>query len=553
MRILLIEADDATARVLIAALAHQNYVIELVKTPEESWLLLDVFLFDLIVLDRGLAEWSEPKFCQRVRSRGHQMPILVLTSDRNGHEMALGLDAGADDYMVKPFDPEELEARIRALLRRGNLNANPILTYAGLSLDPSTHTVQFESKPLTLTPKEYALIELLLRNQNRVFSCALILEQVWAYDEIPGEDAVRTHIKGVRHKLKNVGAPSDLIETVYGIGYRLNPQLLQRDRPSAAVVSAPQPHCATSTPASHALQTETLSAIANVLDRFKRDRPSLQSVPVVSGALPVSPALPLPDPDQPTAKLWLVGSEQTTLQALQTLLMPWGLAIACLPNPSQVWLALPQNPPDLLVLDAARAPTEALDLCQAIRNDDRWSYLPIVILTADTSAATVNQLFAVGADDFVSQPIVGPELITRIVNRLERAKLFKRLSDRCPVAQIDPKMVCPYQPDRFFNLSQDLLCTVKLDGTFYRLNPAFEQTLGYRASDLRQQSFLTFVHPDDYQQTAMVFNQALLGMPMTHLENRYRCKDGAYKRLAWHSVPGIEDEIIYAIAHVVDS
>ena len=510
MRILVIEADAITAQALVTALAHEKYVIELIATPTESWPLLEVFSFDLIVLDNGNLAWNELEFCHQLRSQAYQMPVLILTSNSDSHAMACGLDAGADDYLIKPFNPEELEARIRALLRRGNLNASPILCYAGLSLNPSTHIVQYESELLSLTPKEYALLELLLRNPQRVFSCALILEQVWAYDEIPGEDAVRTHIKGLRHKLKQASAPTDLIETVYGIGYRLNPKRLQaspvRGR-SLAIAAPPIP--------------------------------------------PLPLALKPPNADPTPSQLWLIGSCSTTLQALQTLLNPWGLAIIALPDVAQVWPALAQAAPDLLILDAASQLTTAIDLCQNIREADRWSYLPIVVLTADTSPVTVNQLFAVGADDFVSQPIVGPELITRIVNRLERAKLFKRLSDRCPIAQIDPKMVCPYQPDRFFNLSQDLLCTIKLDGTFLRLNPTFEQTLGYYSGDLYRQSFLTFVHPDDYHQTVTVFNQALLGIPITHLENRYRCQDGSYKRLAWHSVPGIEDEIIYAIAQVL--
>jgi DNA-binding response OmpR family regulator len=161
--------------------------------------------------------------CQHIRSHGYTMPILLLTSRDSNHDRAVGLDAGADDYVVKPFDPEELSARIRALLRRGNDSNLPILTWEHLTLDPRNCEVKYDRQILTLTPKEYALLELFLRHNRRVFSCGSILEHLWTYEDTPSEEAVRTHIKGLRQKLKAVGAPPNLIETVYGIGYRLKP------------------------------------------------------------------------------------------------------------------------------------------------------------------------------------------------------------------------------------------------------------------------------------------------------------------------------------------
>ena len=115
-------------------------------------------------------------------------------------------------------------ARVRALLRRGGVNSQPVLEWRGLRLDPSSCEVTYQQDQLSLTPKEYALLELLMRNNRRVFSCGMILDHLWSYEDTPGEDAVRTHIKGLRMKLKAAGAPHDLVETVYGIGYRLKPQ-----------------------------------------------------------------------------------------------------------------------------------------------------------------------------------------------------------------------------------------------------------------------------------------------------------------------------------------
>src|SRR5207237_4153528 len=132
---------------------------------------------------------------------GRQVPILLLTGCDSSHEKAIGLDAGADDYVVKPFDQEELVARVRALLRRGGATSQPVLECGNLRLDPSSCEVTYGQDLLSLTPKEYALLELFLRNSRRVFSCGMILEHLWSYADTPGEDAVRTQIKGSRLKL----------------------------------------------------------------------------------------------------------------------------------------------------------------------------------------------------------------------------------------------------------------------------------------------------------------------------------------------------------------
>ncbi|NJK40522.1 MAG: response regulator [Acaryochloridaceae cyanobacterium SU_2_1] len=221
MKILIVEDNQATAETLAALLTQRNYAVDRAPDGEAAAEMVAAFAYDLLLLDVMLPQLDGITLCRRLRQQGYKMPILLLTGKDSGHDKALGLDAGADDYVVKPFDIEELEARIRALLRRGQFDREPILTWGGVSLDPGTTQTFHHQQEIFLTPKEYALLELFMRNPRHVYSCAMLLEHLWAYAEMPGEEAVRTHIKGLRHKLKAAGVASNFIETVYGIGYRL--------------------------------------------------------------------------------------------------------------------------------------------------------------------------------------------------------------------------------------------------------------------------------------------------------------------------------------------
>jgi DNA-binding response OmpR family regulator/HPt (histidine-containing phosphotransfer) domain-containing protein len=223
MKILVVEDDEFTAGALTSVLDKHRYTIEVASDGQAAWELVQAFGYDLILLDVMLPKLDGISLCQKMRTEGYRMPILLLTGRDSSHDKAIGLDAGADDYVVKPFSEEELMARIRALLRRGGAIAQPILEWGGLHLDPSACEVSYETQLLSLTPKEYGILELFLRNPHRVFNCGMIIEHLWPYEEAPGEEAVRTHIKGLRHKLKKAGVSIDPIETVYGIGYRLKP------------------------------------------------------------------------------------------------------------------------------------------------------------------------------------------------------------------------------------------------------------------------------------------------------------------------------------------
>ena len=145
----------------------------------------------------------------------------MITARDTVNDKIKGLDVGADDYVVKPVDLGELFARIRALLRRGSISLAPILTWNELELDPSTYEVSYAGKPIQLTPKEYCILELLLRNGRRVLSRHVILDHVWSMEDPPEENTVKVHIRSLRQKLRASGAPNNLIETVHGIGYRL--------------------------------------------------------------------------------------------------------------------------------------------------------------------------------------------------------------------------------------------------------------------------------------------------------------------------------------------
>jgi DNA-binding response OmpR family regulator len=221
MRILLVEDDRRIAIALAETLGDRQYQVDLAEDGEMGWSLLQAFEYDLILLDVMLPKLNGIQLCQKLRKAGMQTPILMLTAKDSSNDKVLGLDAGADDYVIKPFDLAELTARIRALLRRGTVMLPTVLEWGNLHLNPSNYEVTYGNEILRLTPKEYQLLELFLRKPQRVLSRTMILDQLWSFDEPPGEETIKVHIKDLRKKLRNVGAPADFIETVYGVGYRL--------------------------------------------------------------------------------------------------------------------------------------------------------------------------------------------------------------------------------------------------------------------------------------------------------------------------------------------
>ncbi len=221
MRILLVDDDAALMNILAERLVKQRYVVDIAANGKcaEEWVSL--FAYDFIILDMGLPDIGGILLCQRLRKQKIISPILMLTAKDDSATKVEALNAGADDYVVKPFNFEELFARIRALRRRDSPVLDTVLRRGDLRVDPNTFEVFCQHRLLRVTPKEYALLALFLRHPSQVFSLDAIIDNLWSLEDIPGGDAVRTHVKGLRQKLKAGGAPKDFIETVYGLGYRL--------------------------------------------------------------------------------------------------------------------------------------------------------------------------------------------------------------------------------------------------------------------------------------------------------------------------------------------
>lgn len=222
MRLLLVEDDAGIAELLKRACFQQRYELDWAADGLAGLELAEAVSYDLIILNLRLPKLDGVHLCQRLRAQRNLTPVLMLTAEASRSSIVSGLDAGADDYVVKPFDLEELLARVRALLRRGKLMQLPLMQWGDLLLDPSSCEVRYAHRLLKLTPKEYALLELFLRNPQRIFSQTVLLDRLWSIADSPSEGAVRAQMKGLRQKLKQVKAP-ELIETIYGLGYRLKP------------------------------------------------------------------------------------------------------------------------------------------------------------------------------------------------------------------------------------------------------------------------------------------------------------------------------------------
>ncbi|MBF2067981.1 MAG: response regulator [Calothrix sp. C42_A2020_038] len=640
MKILVVEDDELIVQSLVHTLAQSHHIVDTAGDGISGWEFTQVSNYDLIVLDVMLPKLDGISLCRRLRSRGINVPIVLLTAQDNSTNKIIGLDAGADDYITKPFDLQELTARIRALLRRGSTVLQTHLQWENLRLDPNICEVTYNNKLIRLTPKEYSLLELFLRNPARTFSSGAIIDHLWSLEETPGEDTVRAHMKGLRQKLKAAGVVKNLIENVYGIGYRLksfddsqnkkksksksqkektieniettnseiapsqttgaikhSPQIaaiwersqeklsnrvatletataaLLQDSTDTAIVNRAyqdahklagslgmfgfdfasrlasqieqllQPGISlaqeqklnlselvvalrselkqvsthvNSTGASTKLKSAQekvkpvllivhqdnslvselavqaisrgveLQKAANpqiareliaqrrpdvvVLDLISDREDGLKLLAEVNCFTPSIPVLVLTDqdnfidrvqitrlggqafvhnPKEPVAiieavtgilqqspnsmvRVLIVDDDTEVLNMLVEILKPWGLEITTLEEPLKFWDALKATAPDLLVLDVEMPSLSGIELCKVLRNDPQYSGLPVLFLTAHSSPDIMRRVFAAGADDFIKKPVVGPEIVARILNRIERTRLLRNF------AQIDP-------------------------------------------------------------------------------------------------------------------
>lgn len=224
MKALLIEDDRAIGDILADALTDYHWVVERALDGETGLALSQSQEYDLILLDIGLPKVDGITVCKQLRSQRCETPILLLTGQNSAEAQIAGLDAGADDYVTKPFNLDIVLARVRAVVRKGKSTA-PLVTWKNIQLDPARGEVQCNDKVINLRAKEFGLLELFLLNPKRIFSRRAILDHLWDFAHSSGEETVSTHVKCVRQKLKAAGAP-DPIETVHGLGYRLrSPQV----------------------------------------------------------------------------------------------------------------------------------------------------------------------------------------------------------------------------------------------------------------------------------------------------------------------------------------
>jgi len=220
VRVLIVDDDEVIAVLLRRALEREGHAVDVAPTGEEGlWLAAEV-PFDAIVLDGVLPDLDGFEVCRRLRASGSTTAVLMLTGRGELEHRITGLDAGADDYLVKPFEPAEVQARLRALLRRAPVPREPALRVADLELDPGGRAVRRAGRTITLTPKEFELLHLLLRAGGGAVTRRQILEALWDFATETEANTIDVHVRNLRAK---VDRPFDvaLVETVRGVGYRI--------------------------------------------------------------------------------------------------------------------------------------------------------------------------------------------------------------------------------------------------------------------------------------------------------------------------------------------
>lgn len=223
MRILLVEDDKDVARFICKGLKENLFVVEQVFDGEEALELIIQERYDLIILDILLPKIDGFEILEKVRAKGVETPVLILTAKDTKRDVVKGLNLGADDYLVKPFSFSELLARIRAILRRGKIQRPTELKVANLILNQITREVRRDNVKIELTPKEYALLEYFMQNPGQILTRTMILDAVWDYNFDPLTNVIDVHINHLRKKIDRDFTPK-LLHTVKGVGYVLKPE-----------------------------------------------------------------------------------------------------------------------------------------------------------------------------------------------------------------------------------------------------------------------------------------------------------------------------------------
>ncbi|MCX6786869.1 MAG: response regulator transcription factor [Candidatus Kaiserbacteria bacterium] len=221
MRILVVEDETRLARNLRKGLSEDGFAVDLAPDGEEGQFLAENEQYDAIILDLMLPKVDGLTICRTLRAQGKKTPILMLTARANLEDKVMGLDSGADDYLTKPFAFAELRSRLRALIRRSQQEALPILRVGDLEVDPLSHTVRRGQRAITLTPKEFAVLEILVSHKGHAVSRTTIQEHAWDYNFESMSNVVDVFIRSIRAKIDAEGEPR-LIQTVHGIGYKIS-------------------------------------------------------------------------------------------------------------------------------------------------------------------------------------------------------------------------------------------------------------------------------------------------------------------------------------------
>ncbi|HBN8410240.1 TPA: response regulator [Pseudomonas aeruginosa] len=218
MHVLLTEDDDLIASGIVAGLNAQGLTVDRVASAADTQALLQVARFDVLVLDLGLPDEDGLRLLQRLRQQGVDLPVLVLTARDAVTDRVAGLQAGADDYLLKPFDLRELGARLHTLQRRSAGRCVNVIEHGRLSYDPSTRETWLDGRPVELSRREQALLQALLNNRGRILSGEQLKDSVYGFGDEVESNALNVHIHHLRRKLGNA-----IVQTVRGLGYRLGP------------------------------------------------------------------------------------------------------------------------------------------------------------------------------------------------------------------------------------------------------------------------------------------------------------------------------------------
>ena len=220
MRLLIAEDDLSLGQSIKKGLEEQHYAVDLVMDGPEALTMSQLISYDLVILDVMLPHIDGFEVCKRLRKRGLTMPILFLTARGDVESRVTGLDLGGDDYLIKPFAFREFEARVRALLRRESVSKTTQLSFLDITLDTQTHEVWRNGRQLTLTAKEYVLLEVFLRHPRQVLSRSMIAERLWNEEAENLSNVIDVYVGYLRRKLCEGGEPN-VIQTIRGFGYQL--------------------------------------------------------------------------------------------------------------------------------------------------------------------------------------------------------------------------------------------------------------------------------------------------------------------------------------------